>query len=123
MKISKSLQKKILEDARALADSGKILTVRTLCSMHFDNPTSDTRKAVGELLDAHNIRRRLPSGPNATAKPEKPADKSDFGAKYEALSRVFVEVSKPSSDIDLYLVERAKAGNARALEILKKLVG
>ena len=116
MKITKAQQKAILADARDIASTGQAANVTLLCRMHLGTDDRYERKKISALLDANNIPRRTASQGHATSQ-------SDFGAKYEALSRVFVEVSKPSSDIDLFLVERAKAGNARALEILKKLVG
>ena len=118
MNIEKSLQKAILADARDIAKTKQLVNVRTLCEMHFGTNSGSVRQAVSKLLDEAAIPRRQSAKPIEAA-----TSPSDFGAKYEALSRVFVEVSKPAPDIDLYLVERAKAGNVRALEILKKLVG
>lgn len=118
MKIAKAQQKAILADARDIAKTKQLVNVRTLCEMHFGTNSGSVRQAVSKLLDDAAIPRKHVAKPVAAATSE-----SDFGAKYEALSRVFVEVSKPSFDLDLFLVERAKAGNARALEILKKLVG
>lgn len=124
MQIEKTLQKTILDEARIIAGEGKIPNVRELCDIHFYPVTSSHRNAVAELLDKAGIKRRKQGGRGRAGKATKATiSPSDFGAKFEALNQVFVEVSKPSSDIDLFLVERAKAGNARALEILKKLVG
>lgn len=116
--IPKHVQKRILDEARVMVCNGKRPAVLPLCRRNFLDVTKPHRRAVGELLDKANIERRRCNrdGVKTATSP------SDFGVKFEAMSRVFVGISSPD-DVDLYLVERAKAGNERAMEILKKLVG
>lgn len=119
--IPKNVQVNILDDASDYIANGRVPAVTTLCQMHFGQKTKRQRIAVAELLDRHGVPRLKISGRQGLAS-DAATSPSDFGVKFEAMSRVFVGVSSPD-DVDLYLVERAKAGNARAMEILKKLVG
>jgi hypothetical protein len=117
MVITKYDQKQILADARDMISNGKTPAVIPLMRRHFIEITKSNRRVVSKLLDDAGIERRRCRRDGV----KKATSPSDFGQKYEALSQVFVSISA-ANDVDLYLVERAKAGNARAMQILKKLV-
>ena len=145
MKLPDNIAHRILNHAKRANLNGPPPSVTSLCKGYGFPMTSWLRKTVAKLLDAEGVPRRR--SPRRTVKESLSVGAEDFGQKFESLSRVFVDINKnpirdtifrqesdfatianrdtqsPFDDIDTYLVARAKAGNVRAFEILKKVVG